>query len=129
MPSVSQSSLEGLGLGGVFRAGIPLPCPGWKAQRARPMEPSPVHKVEVLLQEARVHGALAELQLCLGVVVHVVDAHLLQDPEAPLQDGEDARQHWRVSVTPDAAVQPLWVFSAFTHARVHPLIARGQIVF
>lgn len=40
-------------------------------------EPSPVHEVEILLQEARVHGALAELQLCLGIVVHVVDTHLL----------------------------------------------------
>lgn len=55
-----------------------------------PREPSPVDEVEVFLQEARVHGTLAELQLRLGVVMHVVDAHLLQDAKAPLQGGEDA---------------------------------------
>lgn len=55
-------------------------------ERSRPTpEPSPVHEVEIFLQEAGVHGALAELQLRLGVVVHIVDAHLLQDAEAPLR--------------------------------------------
>ncbi|XP_025779439.1 dopamine beta-hydroxylase [Puma concolor] len=48
--------------------------------------------VEILPQETRVHGALAKLQLRLGIVVDVVDAHLLQDTKAPLRDGEDARQ-------------------------------------
>lgn len=54
-------------------------------ERSRPTpEPSPVHEMEIFLQEAGIHGALAELQLRLGVVVHIVDAHLLQDAEAPL---------------------------------------------
>lgn len=85
--------------------------------------------MEVLLQEARVHGALAELQPRLRVVVHVVDAHLLQDPKAPLQGGEDAGQTGVSVLLLDAAAQPLHVVTAFMHARVHPLITRGLTVF
>lgn len=45
----------------------------------------PVHGSEELLQVVRVHVGLAELQLGPRVVVHVVDAHLLHDAEAPLR--------------------------------------------
>ena len=73
--------------------GGPPPRPGTETPgRHTPVELSPVHQVEILPQETRVHGAFADLQLRLGVVVDVVDAHLLQDTKAPLRDGEEARQ-------------------------------------
>lgn len=46
---------------------------------------TPVHGGEELLQVVRVHVGLAELQLGPRVVVHVVDAHLIHDAEAPLR--------------------------------------------
>lgn len=45
----------------------------------------PVHEVEVSVQVARIHSTFAQLQLGLGVVVHVVHTHLFQDAKAPLQ--------------------------------------------
>jgi len=45
----------------------------------------PVHEVEVAVQVARIHGAFAQLQLRLGVVVHVVHAHLFHDAKPALQ--------------------------------------------
>ena len=92
LPAFDQG-LEGLGLGECSGPGFP--CRAWDGRHGghTPRGPSPVDKVEVLLQEAGVHGALAELQPRLRVVVHVVDAHLFQDPKAPLPGGEDAHQH------------------------------------
>lgn len=54
----------------------------------------PVHKVEVPVQVARIHSAFAQLQLGLGVVVHVVHTHLLQDAKPSLwhrQEGGGSR--------------------------------------
>ena len=99
LPAFAQG-LEGLGLGECSGLGFPCRARDGRHGGHTPREPSPVHKAEVLLQEAGVHGALAEFQPRLRVVVHVVDAHLLQDPKAPLRGGGDARQHWHISVAP-----------------------------
>lgn len=64
-------------------------CPCWAPQEQEAGSASPVHCVEVSLQEAVVHSTLAELQVRLGVVVHIVDTHLLHDPKPPLRERED----------------------------------------
>lgn len=54
----------------------------------------PVDKVEVPVQVAWIHSAFAQLQLGLGVVVHVVHTHLLQDAKASLwhrQEGDGSK--------------------------------------
>ena len=99
LPAFAQG-LEGLGLGECSGLGFPCRARDGRHGGHTPREPSPVHKAEVLLQEAGVHGALAEFQPRLRVVVHVVDAHLLQDPKAPLRGGGDGRQHWHISIAP-----------------------------
>lgn len=51
----------------------------------------PVDEVEVAVQVARIHSAFAQLQLGLGVVVHVVHTHLFQDAKPSLwhrQEGD-----------------------------------------
>lgn len=61
------------------------PCWVSQGQKAR-SNTSPVNLVEVFLEVAVIHSTLAELQLCLGVVVHVVDTHLLQDSKTSLEE-------------------------------------------
>ena len=41
----------------------------------------PVNEAEVFLQVVQVHMALAQLQLCAWVVMHIVHTHLLHDPK------------------------------------------------
>lgn len=48
---------------------------------------SPADELEISLQEVGLHRALAQLQWCVRVVVHIVHAHLLQDPKAALPRG------------------------------------------
>lgn len=70
-----------------------------------------IDEVEVLPQEAGVHGDLVELQLRLGVVVHRVDTHL-QHPKAALQVGEDPSVPGRATQTlPSSSFRHIHVFT------------------
>lgn len=103
--------------------GPPCHARGQRAQASPlPVVPAPVHEVEILLQEARVHSALAELKLCLWVVVHVVDAHLLQDAEAALQDQEEPSVPRFV---PERCGWFAALFPAFVYSFVHSLHGAG----
>lgn len=62
-----------------------LPCTGPCREVPLHSKPLPVHEAEVAVQVARIHSAFAELQLGLGVVVHVVHAHLLHDAKPALR--------------------------------------------
>lgn len=85
--------------------GQPCLCRASSAAPARgpAWGPAPVHGVEILPQEAGVHRTLAELQLRAGVIVHVVDAHLLQDPEAALREGRAPIRTWDLRSSADRA--------------------------
>lgn len=93
-------------------------CPCWVPQEQKAGSASPVDCMEVFLQEAVIHSALAELQLRLGVVVHIVDTHLLHDPKPPLQEREDPVSTLRSA--PHLTVAFLLLLVSLLAARWHP---------
>lgn len=49
----------------------------------------PVDETEVFLQVICVHVALAQLQLCTGIIMDVIDTHLFHDPKTALRKWEN----------------------------------------